>query len=188
MRQCPLKYKKCPLKLPLSGRVVRSFDIQVAKTTNGQKNGSAEESRFPLSYARVILVIVLLESIFRSRCLHFIHYEATLMWEFGHIAICDSLYDNSMLLAYIGLYTNACFVALGTDNLIFLRKLNATWLLCHDKKFQAPRLCHLIITASSHSLLKLSCSPATSFSVISRQNCRQILAFRIPRGRFLKPT
>ena len=45
MRQCPLKYKECPLKRPLSGRVVRSFEIQVAKTTNGQKNGSAEESR-----------------------------------------------------------------------------------------------------------------------------------------------
>ena len=44
MRQCPLKYKECPLKRPLSGRVVRSFEIQVAKTTNGQKNGSAEES------------------------------------------------------------------------------------------------------------------------------------------------
>ena len=28
-----------------SGRVVRSFDIQVAKATNGQKKGSAEESR-----------------------------------------------------------------------------------------------------------------------------------------------
>ena len=28
-----------------SGRVVRSFEIQVAKATNGQKNGSAEESR-----------------------------------------------------------------------------------------------------------------------------------------------
>ena len=27
-----------------SGRVVRSFEIQVAKATNGQKNGSAEES------------------------------------------------------------------------------------------------------------------------------------------------
>ena len=28
----------------VSGRVVRSFEIQVAKATNGQKNGSAEES------------------------------------------------------------------------------------------------------------------------------------------------
>ena len=27
-----------------SGRVVRSFEIQVAKATDGQKNGSAEES------------------------------------------------------------------------------------------------------------------------------------------------
>ena len=27
-----------------SGRVVRLFEIQVAKATNGQKNGSAEES------------------------------------------------------------------------------------------------------------------------------------------------
>ena len=27
-----------------SSRVVRSFEIQVAKATNGQKNGSAEES------------------------------------------------------------------------------------------------------------------------------------------------
>ena len=45
MGHCPLKYKECPLKRPLSGRVVRSFEIQVAKTTNGQKNGSAEESR-----------------------------------------------------------------------------------------------------------------------------------------------
>ena len=30
-----------------SGRVVRSFEIQVAKATNGQKNGSAEESTNP---------------------------------------------------------------------------------------------------------------------------------------------
>ena len=36
MRQCPLKYKECPLKRPLCGRVVRSFEIQVVK------NGSAE--------------------------------------------------------------------------------------------------------------------------------------------------
>ena len=28
-----------------SGRVVCSFEIQVAKATNGQKNGSAEESK-----------------------------------------------------------------------------------------------------------------------------------------------
>ena len=28
----------------VSGRVVCSFEIQVAKATNGQKNGSAEES------------------------------------------------------------------------------------------------------------------------------------------------
>ena len=28
-----------------SGRVVRLFEIQVAKATNGQKNGSAEESK-----------------------------------------------------------------------------------------------------------------------------------------------
>ena len=44
MRQCPLKHKECPLKRPLVGRVVRSFGIQVAKATNGQTNGSAEES------------------------------------------------------------------------------------------------------------------------------------------------
>ena len=44
MRQCPLKYKECPLKRPLSGRVVRLVDIQVGKATNGQKNGSVEES------------------------------------------------------------------------------------------------------------------------------------------------
>ena len=44
MRQCPSKHKESPLKRPLFGRVVRSFEIQVAKTTNGQKNGSAEES------------------------------------------------------------------------------------------------------------------------------------------------
>ena len=29
---------------PLDGRVVRSFEIQVAKATNGQTNGSAEEN------------------------------------------------------------------------------------------------------------------------------------------------
>ena len=46
MRQCPLKYKECPLKRPLSGKVVRSFEIQVAKGTNGQKSGSGEESKF----------------------------------------------------------------------------------------------------------------------------------------------
>ena len=44
MRQCPLKYKECPLKRALSGRVVRSFEIQVAKATNEQKNDSVEES------------------------------------------------------------------------------------------------------------------------------------------------
>ena len=44
MRQCPLKHKECPLKRPLVGRVVCSLEIQVAKATNGQKNGSAEES------------------------------------------------------------------------------------------------------------------------------------------------
>ena len=44
MRQCPLKYTECPLKRPLSGRIFRSFEIQVAKATNGQKNGFAEES------------------------------------------------------------------------------------------------------------------------------------------------
>ena len=44
MRQFPLKHKECPLKRQLIGRVVRSLDIQVAKATNRQKNGSAEES------------------------------------------------------------------------------------------------------------------------------------------------
>ena len=44
MTQCPLKYKECPPKRPLSGRVVRSFETEVAKATDGQKNGSAEES------------------------------------------------------------------------------------------------------------------------------------------------
>ena len=43
MEQCPLKYKECPLKRPLSG-IVRSFEIQDAKVTNGQKNGSVGES------------------------------------------------------------------------------------------------------------------------------------------------
>ena len=43
MRQCPLKYKECPLKRPLSDRVVRSLEIQVAKATNRQKNGFAVE-------------------------------------------------------------------------------------------------------------------------------------------------
>ena len=44
MRQCPLKHKECPLKYQLVGRVVRSLEIQVAKATNRQKNGSVEES------------------------------------------------------------------------------------------------------------------------------------------------
>ena len=44
MRQCPLKHKECPLKRQLVGKVVCSLGIQVAKTTNRQKNGSAEES------------------------------------------------------------------------------------------------------------------------------------------------
>ena len=43
MRECPLKHKECPLKRQLVGRVVRSLEIQVAKATNRQKNGSAEE-------------------------------------------------------------------------------------------------------------------------------------------------
>ena len=45
MRQCPLKYKECLLKRPLSGRVIRSFETQVTKATNGQKNSSAEDSK-----------------------------------------------------------------------------------------------------------------------------------------------
>ena len=44
MRPCPLKHKECPLKRQLVGRVVRSLEIQVAKATSRQKNGSAEES------------------------------------------------------------------------------------------------------------------------------------------------
>ena len=32
MRQCPLKHKECPLKRQVVGRVVRSFEIQVAWT------------------------------------------------------------------------------------------------------------------------------------------------------------
>ena len=31
-----------------SGRVVHLFEIQVAKATNGQKNGSAKESKYGL--------------------------------------------------------------------------------------------------------------------------------------------
>ena len=39
--------QRCPLKRPLSGRVVRLFQIQLPKATdaNEQKNDSAEESR-----------------------------------------------------------------------------------------------------------------------------------------------
>ena len=44
MSQCPLKHKEYHLKRQLVGRVVRSLEIQVAKTTNRQKNGSAKES------------------------------------------------------------------------------------------------------------------------------------------------
>ena len=45
MRQCPLKHKECPLKRQLtSWQSRRSLEIQVAKATNRQKNGSAEES------------------------------------------------------------------------------------------------------------------------------------------------
>ena len=58
MRQCPLKYKECPLKRPLSGRVVRSFEIQVAKATNGQKNGSAEESSIRMCFINFIIAVV----------------------------------------------------------------------------------------------------------------------------------
>ena len=39
------KHKECPLKRQSVGRVVRSLEIQIAKATNRQKNGSAEESR-----------------------------------------------------------------------------------------------------------------------------------------------
>ena len=39
MRQCPLKYKECPLKRSLSGRVVHSFEIQVAKAKEGLCGG-----------------------------------------------------------------------------------------------------------------------------------------------------
>ena len=43
-KECPLKHKECPVKRQLVNRVVRSLEIQVAKATNRQKNGSAEES------------------------------------------------------------------------------------------------------------------------------------------------
>ena len=47
------KELECLLKRLLSGSVVRSYEIQVAKATNGQKNGSAEESSsYPLSINR----------------------------------------------------------------------------------------------------------------------------------------
>ena len=43
-----------------SGRVVRSFEIQVAKATNGQKNGCAEESRLnPTSTGLFYLILAL---------------------------------------------------------------------------------------------------------------------------------
>ena len=57
MRQCPLKYKECPLKRPLSGRLVCSFEIQVAKATNGQKDGSAEKSRLGWTIAILLCLI-----------------------------------------------------------------------------------------------------------------------------------
>ena len=50
MRQCPLKHKECPLKRQLVGRVVHSLEIQVAKVTNRQQNGSAEESKRGRNY------------------------------------------------------------------------------------------------------------------------------------------
>ena len=37
--------RKPPVKRPLSGKVIRSFQIQVPKVTNEQKNSSAEEGR-----------------------------------------------------------------------------------------------------------------------------------------------
>ena len=48
MRQCTLKHKECPLKRQLVSRDICSFEIQVAKATNGQKKGSAEESRITI--------------------------------------------------------------------------------------------------------------------------------------------
>ena len=45
MRQCPLKYKECPLKRPLSGRVVRSIEIQVAKATNEKRTALPKRVR-----------------------------------------------------------------------------------------------------------------------------------------------
>ena len=74
MRQCPLKYKECPLKRPLSGRVVCSFEIQVAKAINGQKNGSAEESTLECRYLcdilhrMLVIHAVLLAEIFLGCC------------------------------------------------------------------------------------------------------------------------
>ena len=55
MRQCPLKHKECPLKRQLVGRVVRSLEIQVAKATNRQKNGSAGESTSCVSIGNLLL-------------------------------------------------------------------------------------------------------------------------------------
>ena len=53
-----MKYKECPLKrLLLSGRVVRSFEIQVANATNVQKNGSAEENSSSDSQLRQTLMV-----------------------------------------------------------------------------------------------------------------------------------
>ena len=60
MRHCPLKCKECPLKLPLSIWQSRSLvRDQAAKATNGQKNGSVEESRLGLSLIVISEVEVL---------------------------------------------------------------------------------------------------------------------------------
>ena len=56
MRKCPLKYKECPLKRPLCDRIVHSFEIQVAKATNKQKNDSAEESNDAMPLPKFVLV------------------------------------------------------------------------------------------------------------------------------------
>ena len=61
-----------------SSRVVRSFEIQVAKARNGQKNGSAEESNsefksfhrfqsFKVGILRVVIFVAAQESILNRK-------------------------------------------------------------------------------------------------------------------------
>ena len=68
----------------VSGRIVRSFEIQVAKATKGQQNGSAEKSRqIQCQMLDVTGVIQFTPNIFGSQPLHRGHINRQMCLQFS---------------------------------------------------------------------------------------------------------